>query len=153
MHNEINNKEIDHAKAIDVVMSMFNLLEYSDNYLKTSGSLWQNYRDEPFINDNGVIINVPDDPDNASFKYKQKITVQTENDGTKDVQIIIPLKHLSNFWRTLKMLLINCEINLILTWSDTCVLSNNAKATAFAITDTQIYVSIVTLSTQDNAKL
>ena len=153
MHNEINNKEIDHAKAIDVVMSMFNLLEYSDNCLKTSGSLWQYYRDEPFINDNGVIINVPDDPDNASFKYKQKITAQTENDGTKDVQIMIPLKYLSKFWRTLKMLLINCEINLILTWSDTCVLSNNAKATAFAITDTQIYVSIVTLSTQDNAKL
>ena len=131
MHNEINNKEIDHAKAIDVVMSMFNLLEYSDNYLKTSGSLWQYYRDEPFINDNGVIINVPDDPDNASFKYKQKITAQTENDGTKDVQIMIPLKYLSNFWRTLKMLLINCEI---LTWSDTCVLSNNVKATTFAKT-------------------
>ena len=131
MHNEINNKEIDHAKAIDVVMSMFNLLEYSDNYLKTSGSLWQYYRDEPFINDNGVIINVPDDPDNASFKYKQKITAQTENDGTKDVQIMIPLKYLSNFWRTLKLLLINCEI---LTWSDTCVLSNNVKATTFAKT-------------------
>ena len=68
----INNTEIDHAKDINVVMRMYNLIEYSDNYLKTSGSLWEYYRDEPFINDNGVIIDVSDDPDSASFKYKQK---------------------------------------------------------------------------------
>ena len=66
--SEINNKRIDHAKDIDVVMPMYNLTEYNDNYAKTSGSLWQYYRDEPFINDNGVIINVPNDPDCASFK-------------------------------------------------------------------------------------
>ena len=53
-------------------MRMYSLIEYSDNYLKTSGSLWEYYRDEPFINDNGVIIDVSDDPDSASFKYKQK---------------------------------------------------------------------------------
>ena len=58
-------------------MLNYNLTEYSDNYSKASGSLWQYYRDEPFINDNGVIIDVPDDPDSASFKSKQKITVQT----------------------------------------------------------------------------
>ena len=109
--SEINNKEIDHAKVIDVVMPMYNLIEDSDNYSKTSGSLWQYYTDEPFINNNGVTIDVPDDSDSASFKYKQKITGQTGNDGTKDVQIMVPLKYLSNFWRTLKIPLINCEIN------------------------------------------
>ena len=55
--------------------------------------------------------------------------------------------------RTLEMSLINCEINLILTWSDKCVLSNDTKATTFAITDTKLYVPVVILSTQDNKKL
>ena len=109
--SERNSKEIDHATDIDVVMPMYNLIKYSDNYSKTSGSLLQYYRDEPFIN-NGAIIDVPEDPDSASFEYKQKITGQTGNDGTKDVQIMVPLKYLSNFWRTLEMLLINCEINI-----------------------------------------
>ena len=83
--SEINNKEIDHIKGINVVMSMYNLIEYSDNYQKTPGSLWQYYRYEPFINNNGVIIDFHDDPNNDSFKYNQKITDQTENNGTKDV--------------------------------------------------------------------
>ena len=64
-----------------------------------------------------------------------------------------PLKYLSNFWRTLEMPLINCEINLILAWSRKCMLSNDTKATIFAITDTKLYVPAVVLSTQDNAKL
>ena len=64
---------------------MYNLIEYSNNYQKTPGSLWQYYRYEPFINNNGVIIDFHDDPDNDSFKYNQKITYQTENNGTKDV--------------------------------------------------------------------
>ena len=112
--SEIDNKEIDHAKYIDVVMPMHNLIEYSDNYLKTSGNLQQYYRDEPFINNDGVVNDVPDNPDSASFEYKQKITGQTCNDGTKNFQIMVPLKYLSNFWRTLEMPLINCEINIFL---------------------------------------
>ena len=71
---EINNKEIDHAKDIDVVMPMHNLVEYSYIYFKTSVSLWRYYKDDSFINNNGVITDVPDDPDNASFKYKQNTT-------------------------------------------------------------------------------
>ena len=68
---------------------------------------------------------------------------------------MVPLKYLSNFWRTLEMLLTNCKSNLILTWSTDCVLSNAApiQATTFIITDTKLYVPVVTLSTQDNAKL
>ena len=73
--SEINNKEIDHAKDIDVVMPMYNLIEYSDNYSTTSGNLWQYYRGEPFINDHGIITDFPDDPNNAPFKYKQKLII------------------------------------------------------------------------------
>ena len=68
---------------------------------------------------------------------------------------MVPLKHLSNFWRTLEMPLINCELNLILTWSSNCVLiatNNQNQAATFEITDTKLYVPLVTLSTQENTK-
>ena len=69
---------------------------------------------------------------------------------------MVPLKYLSSFWRALEMPLINCEVNLILTWSSTCVLISTGsanQAATFAITDTKLYVPVVTLSTQENAKL
>ena len=104
--SRINNTEIDNAKDIDIVMPMYNLIEYSNNYAKTSGSLWQYYKDDP----NDDIMR------SESFKSKTKITGKTAADGnTKDVQIIVPLKYLNNFWRTLEMPLINCEVNLLLT--------------------------------------
>ena len=137
-------------------MLNYNLTEYSDNYSKTSGSLWQYYRDEPFINNNGVIIDVPDDPDSASFKSKQKITVQTGNDGTKDIQIMVPLKYLITFWRTLEMPLIRCEIDTFLTWSDKCIKvtgNQGNEEPKLAIIDTKIYVPVMILSAQHNAKL
>ena len=81
---------------------MYNLIDHSNNYLKTSGSLWQYCKNEPFITDDGVVIDIPDDPDSASLKYKQKITSQTGNDGTKDIQIMIPVKYLSSFGELLK---------------------------------------------------
>ena len=60
---------------------------------------------------------------------------------------MVPLKYLSNFWRTLEMPLINCEVNLNLTWSSTCVITNSNGAATFEITDTKLYVPVVTLST------
>ena len=66
---------------------------------------------------------------------------------------MVPLKYLSNIWRTLEMPLINCEINLILTWSSTCIITNSTGAGRFVITDTKLYVPLVPLSTPDNAKL
>ena len=66
---------------------------------------------------------------------------------------MVPLKYLSNLWRTLEMPLINCKVNLILTWSSTCVITNSTGAETFKITDTKLYVPVVTLSTQDNSKL
>ena len=153
--SEINNTQIDNAKDIDIVMPMYNLIEYSDNYAKTTGSLWQYCKDIPARNSNDEII-VSDVNNTAnSFKFKAKITGQTGNDGTKDVEIMVPLKYLSNFWRNLEMPLINCEVNLILTWSSICVIIatgvQNQNAT-FEITDTKLYVPVVTLSTQENTK-
>ena len=98
---------------------MHNLIEYSDDYLKTSGSLYRYYKDEPKDNLAG----------SESCKSKVKITVETPNDGyTKDVEIVVPLKYLSNIWRTLEMHLINCEVDLILTWSEDCVITNSTGA-------------------------
>ena len=153
--SEINNTQIDNAKNIDIVMPMYNLIEYSDNYAKTTGSLWQYCKDIPARNANDAITEFTLGNTTDSFKFKAKITGQTEDDGTKDVEIRVPLKYLSNFWRTLEMPLINCEVNLILTWSSNCVLiSTNIpnQAVIFEITDTKLYVPIVTLSTQENTK-
>ena len=142
--SEINNTHIDNAKDIDIVMPMYNLIEYSDNYAKTSGSLWQYYRDEP--NDNLA--------DSESFKSKIKITGKTPNNGNeKDVKIMVPLRCLSNFWRSFETLLINWEVNLILTRASTCVITNCTGAGTFEIIDPKLYAQVVTLSTQDNAKL
>ena len=153
--SEINNTQIDHAKDIDIVMPMYNLIEYSDNYAKTTGSLWQYCKDIPARNANDDIIVFAENNTTDSFKFKAKITGQTGNGGTKDVEIMVPLKYLSNFWRTLEMPLINCEVNLILTWSSTCFLIATGvqnQAATFAITDTKLYVPVVTLSTQENTK-
>ena len=142
--SEINNTQVDNAKDIDIVMPMYNLIVYSDNYAKTTESLWQYFRDEP--ND--------DLRNSKSFKPKIKITGKTpNNDNEKDVQIMVPLKCLSNFWRTLEMPLINCEVNLISTWSSTCVITSSNGAGTFEVTDTKLYVPAVTLSTQENTKL
>ena len=153
--SEINNTQIDNAKDIDIVIPMYNLIEYSDNYAKTTGSLWQYSKDIPARDNNNLIAEFTAGNTTDSFNFKAKITGQTGNNGTKDVEIIVPLKYLSNFWRTLEMSLINCEVNLILAWSSTCVLiatdSPNQNAT-FAITDTKLYVPVVTLSTQENTK-
>ena len=137
---------------------MYNLIEYSDNYSKTSRSLWQYYIDEPALNNAGAIVDFLGN--SALFKFKQKITGSTGNNDAKAVQIMVPLNFffflvIIIFWRTLEIPSINCEINLIQTWSANCVVSDAAanKNTTFAITDTKLYVPVVTLSTQDIAKL
>ena len=153
--SEINNTQMDNAKDIDIVMPMYNLIEYSDNYAKTTGSLWQYCKDIPARNNNNQIVNFTANNPTDSFNFKAKITGQTDDDGTKDVEIMVPLKYLSNFWRTLEMPLINCEVNLILTWSSDCVLiatNIQNQSVTFEITDTKLYVPIVTLSTQENIK-
>ena len=95
-------------------MAMYNLIEHNDTYQKTLGSFWQYYSDEAVICKNRNITDFPNDNNNRiSFKFKEEITGETGNNGTKDVEITVPLKYLSNFWRTLE---IPSEINLMLTW-------------------------------------
>ena len=118
--SEINNTQIENAKDIDIVMSMNNLIEYIDNYSKTSGGLWQYYKDITAVDNHNTIANFAENNLTDSFNFKGKMTGQTGDDGTKSVEIKVPVKYLSNFWRTLEMPLINCEVNLTLTWSENC---------------------------------
>ena len=154
--SEINNTQVDNAKDIDIVMPMYNLIEYSDNYSKTCGRLWEYCKDIPAVDNNNAIIDFSNNNLTDSFNFKVKMTGHTGNDGTKNVEIMIPIKYLRIFWRILEMPLIDCEVNVILTWSENCVIVSTDVAdqnTTFAITDTKLYVPVVTLSTQDNAKL
>ena len=96
-------------------MPMYNLIQYSDIYLKTLRSLWQYYEDGLALENNKNTTDFAANKNNSiSVTFKQKITGQTGNNGTKNVEIIVPLKYLSNLRRTLEMLLINCEISVML---------------------------------------
>ena len=119
---KIINTQVANGKDIDVVMSMFNLIGYSNNYLKTSESLRQYFRAEPSLNANHVITEFNGANYAKSFKSKAKNTGQTGANCTKDVQIMVPLKYISNLSRILEMPLINLEVNLVLTWFVNCVL-------------------------------
>ena len=119
--SETNIAQVDNAKDIDIIMSMYNLIEYSDNYLKTSWSLWQYCKYILAVNNKDDIVNFNEANATDSFNSKARITGQTDDDGeTDNVEIMVPLKYLNNFLRTFEMLLINCEDNLILTWSANC---------------------------------
>ena len=145
---EINETFIDEADLINITMPMYYLIEYSVNYSSTSGSLWHFGRDE-IIND----ADVTNDDNAPSFKHKANLIGNTGINGTKNgVKIAVPLKYLSNFWRSLEMLLINCKVELSLKWYETCLLTAATTAT-FEITDAKLYVPIVTLTVEDNSKL
>ena len=92
--SEINNTQTENAKDIDAVIPMYTLVEYNDNYSKTSGGLWQHYRDEPVLTDAGPADNFLSD--SASFKFKQKVTGTAGAGCTKNVKIMVPLKYFSN---------------------------------------------------------
>ena len=137
-------------------MPLYNLKVYSDNYSKTSGSLWQYCKEIPALNNQGNIANFDGTNATDSFNFKTKITGQTNDNGRIGVEIMVPLKYLSNFWIKLEMPLINCEIELILTWSANFVIhyTNIAnQSPTFTITEINLYVPVVTLSIQDNSKL
>ena len=133
---------------INITMPMYNLIGYSDNYSDTSGRFWQFKRNKREI-DVDLTVDVNHIPNNlSSFIYKSSLI--TNSNGLK---IAVLLKYLSSFWRLLAMQLINCKVELSLTWDPNCVLSNLVGAYTFTITDAKYYVPIVTLSTEDNAKL
>ena len=139
--SKINGVKIDNAEDLDVVMPMYNLLEYSKNYKKTTGSLWNCYRDEPSstIGANNITNSILN---SESFDYKASFmenVVAHDNLTKNDVKVVVPLKHLSNFWRHLDIPLINCEVELILTWFKNCVLIDKSTRDADYNADPNVY--------------
>ena len=161
-------------------MPMYNLIEYSDNYSMTSGSLWNYYRDKVNNDTNEFAANCTMNNSkittSKSFEYKIKIIGRTSaNNNALDTEVVVTLKYLSNFWRSLDLPLINCKIELDLSWSKDCIISeilNNTEVPAnpaanppiahvpegfstggkFKINSTKLYVPEVTLSINDNIK-
>ena len=147
---EINDEHVDTAENLDIVMPMYNLIEYADNYQDSSATLYQYKRDEP-AEDNAVADLTADN--SSSSKYKINLLgnpVVANNVARRNVKIVVPLKYLSNFFRSLEMPLINCKIKLNLTWKKECALSTDAGEAVFIINDTKLYVPVVTLSKEDN---
>ena len=163
--SKINNTLIDNVEDLDIIMPMYNLIKYSKSYRKTTGSLWNYYRDEP---NNGAEGGVDYSIKNSkSFNYQTSITGKLEGDNVeKDgIEFVVPLKYLSNFWRTLNMSIINSDVSLTLTWSENCAITskatrdanpnnlNNPTNATFKINDTKLYVPAVTLSAEVDNKL
>ena len=173
----INGELIEDTDDLDIVMPMYNLLEYSKNYRKTIGSSYIYYTDE-LTNDNNDNFATRNVVNSSPFKYKNKIIGNTYNvnagpdgydgnkNGTRKVELVIPLKFLGNFWRVLNIPLISCEVSLELKWDKNCVITsleqrdiggdnrdNAPTGTTFAINDCKLYVPVVTLSKDDEIKL
>ena len=168
---DINNEHVETAEHLDIIMSMYNLIEYSDNYSHSTRSLYQFKRSESLfkrsMNDAGNPLNVALD-NSTSFKYKAsllgKATDANGNDRSlKNTKIGVPLKYLSNFFRSLKMPLINYKIHLELNWNDNCVMhgantyaggdNDNDREATFQTTSTKLCAPVVTLSTKDDENL
>ena len=153
---EINDEHVDTAENLDIVMPMYNLMEYSDNYQDSSATLYQYKRDEP--PENNAAANLTAD-NSSSFKYKVKLLgnipelaadADAARVGRLNVKIVVPLKYLINFFRSSEIPLINRKIKLNLTWKKECVLSTAVDDAVFIINDTKLYVPVVTLSKEDN---
>ena len=148
----INDVFVDRTEHIYIAMPMYNLIECSDNYSDTAGSLWQFKRDEVPANNADLTIN-----NSQSFKYKAALVGKTANhnegkSSVKDSKIVVPLTYLSNFWRSIKIPLINCKVHLELNSIEDCILSSAGGSAKFEITDPKLHVRIVTLSTKDSVK-
>ena len=131
-------------------MPMHNLIEYSGNYQDSSATLYQYKRDQPPEADD--IANLTTNT-SSSFRYKVNLLGNPVLDGNiakLSVKVVVPLKYLSNFFRSLEIPLINWKIKLNLTWGKKCVLSTDAGNAVFIINDTKMYVPVVTLSKEDN---
>ena len=147
---EINDEHVDTAENLDITMPMYNLIEYSDSYQDSSATLYQYKRDEPPEDD--AIADLTAD-NSSSLKYKISLLgnpVVANNIARINVKVVAPLKYLSNFFRSLELPLINCKIKLNLTWKKECVLSTDDGNAVFITNDTKMYVSVVTLSKEDN---
>ena len=147
---ETNDEHVDTAENLDITMPMYNLIEYSDNYHNSSATVYQYIRDE--LPEDNAIADLTTN-NSSSFKHKVKLLGNPVLDGNitkRSVKAVVPLKYLSNFFRSLEMPLLNCKIKLNLTWKKECVLSTDAGDAVFIINDTKMYVPVVTLSKEDN---
>ena len=147
---EIDDEHVHTAENLDITMPMYNLIEHSDNYQDSSATLYQYKRDEPPEANAIADLTVNN---SSSFKYKVNLLgnpVVAGNVARRNVKVVVPLKYLSNFFRSLEMPLINCKIKLNLTWKKECALSTDAGNAIFIINDTKLYVPVVTLSKEDN---
>ena len=147
---EINNEHVDTAENFDIVMPVYNLIEYSDNYQDSSATLYQYKRDEPPEDD--AVADLTAD-NSSSLKYKISLLgnpVVPNNIARINVKVVVPLKYLSNFFRSLEMPLINCKIKLNLTWKKESVLSTDDGDAVFIINDTKLHIPVITLSKEDN---
>ena len=147
---EINDEHVDTAENLDIVMPMYNLIEYSDNSQDSSATLYQYKRGEP-----PEVNAIADLTANNSSSFKYKISLLGDRNVASgivrlNVKIVVPLKYLSNFFRSLEMPLINCKIKLNLTWKKECILSTGVGDAVFIINDTKMYVPVVTLSKEGN---
>ena len=119
----INDEHVEKAEDLEIVMPMYNLLEYSDNYQDSTGILYQLKRDEP-PDDNADVAN-----NTSSLVYKSKLISGTYDNNVNNVKLVVPLKYVSSFFRSLEMPLVNCKIDLELTWHKHCMISSvNAAA-------------------------
>ena len=149
----INDVFLDEANHNYIAMPMYNLIGYSGNYSDTAGSLLQFKRDEVSANNADLTI-----VNSESFKYKGALAGKTNNfadqkSSLKDTKIVVPLKYLSNFWRSLEMLSINFKVHRELNWIEGCILPSAGDSLKFEITDTKLHFPIVTLSTKDSVNL
>ena len=131
-------------------MPMYNLIEYSGNYQDSSATVYQYKRDEPPEADPIADLTANN---SSSFKYKIKLLGDRNVVGgivRLNLKVVVPLKYLSNFFRSLEMPFINCKIKLNLTWKKECVLSTDIGNAVFIINDTKLYVPVATLSKEDN---
>ena len=147
---EINDEHVHTAENLDTTMPMYNSIEYSDNYQDSSATLYQYKRDEP---PEANAINDLTTDTSSSFQYKVSLLgnlVVVNNIARINVKVVVPLKYLSHFFRSLEMPLFNCKIKLNLTWKKECVLSSDNGNAVFIINDTKMYVPVVTLLKEDN---
>ena len=177
----INGNLIEDADDLDVVMPIYNLLEYSKNYKNTVGSFYNYYRDELSDDRDNNDFNNIKVVNSDTFKYKNKITGNTYNvaagaagcnankEGMQTIELAIPLKYLGNFWRALNMPLISCEVSSELKWDKICIITSQEQREVDAgppiirdraptgatlnINDCKLYIPVVTLSKDDEIKL
>ena len=161
----LNDVHVENSNKLDVIMNMYNLIEYSDNYEDSTASLYQFKRQEPFANSVNLTVD-----DSSSLKYKlgvlETATNTTINDAGsrvlnanennpvwKNAKIIVLLKYISSFFRSLELPLTNAKLFIKLNYTKNSVKSDNAGESTFKITKTELYVPVVTSKTEDKNKL